>query len=460
MDSPNILWITLDSVRADHTSIGGYQRDTTPALDELSSDGYSSANCFAHGKSTLTSSGTILTGLAPSRNTLGISGRYLPDRVQTVSERFSDAGYETALLSRNSFVSSATGLDRGFDHSQWLAAETIREVGVRTLFKYLLNVRSHSAGLTPDTAKHATPYLMNETAKRWLADFERDRPFFFYLHYNEPHRPYYPPLSYIEEYADDIEMGGRAAAERALEIHRNLKELVATGCNLDDSEWAALRAMYDAEIAYTDEMVGRLVDHVRSTVSGETVVVITADHGELFGEYGLMSHKYVLIDAVTRVPLIVDGLDEQLSVESDDILQHADVMRTLLALAGVDVEESVGVDLRESAPEFAVSQRGPTEFDDLYEHDGSFDASRFHKSTLTALRTPTYRYQRSDDGADLFELPDENTDVSADNPDIVADLSGRLEAWLDEHGQPNEHPRDAKYSGAVQRQLRDLGYLG
>ncbi|WP_226021387.1 sulfatase [Halomicrobium salinisoli] len=459
MDAPNVVWITLDSVRSDHTTVGGYERDTTPAMADLGARGHAFDTCISHSKSTLPSSGAILTGLAPSRNTLGISGDVLPDGVPTVAERFSDAGYHTACLSRNSFVSPATGLDRGFDRFRWLASETMTELPPSTLVKYLLNIRRHSAGLTRDTAKHATPFLMNETARRWLDDVADEQPFFFYLHYNEPHRPYYPPLSYIDRYTDDLEMDPREAAEFALEVHHDAEEIVANGCDLSDDEWAALRAMYDAEIAYTDEMVGRLVDHVRSLPLGDTVVVVTADHGELFGEHGLLSHWHVLSDAVTRVPLVLSGLDADLAVSGDDVVQHADVMRTLLEAAGADADGTVGVDLRSESREYAVSQRGPVDFDAVYEHNEDFDASRFHLPALTSLRTETYRYQESEAGADLFALPDEVTDVSDERPDLAAELSAELDEWYERHGQPIDAGERGEFSGAVQRQLRDLGYV-
>lgn len=459
MAPPNIVWITLDSIRADHTTMDGYHRDTTPRMAALGAEGRSFDTCIAHSKSTQPSSGAILTGLASTRNTLGIDGDVIPDQVTTIAERFSDAGYRTACLSRNSFVSSATGLDRGFDRFQWLASETIHKAGVRTLAKYLINIRSHSAGLTRDTAKHASPFLMNETAKRWLRDLREDSPFFFYLHYNEPHRPYYPPLSYIDEYADEIGMGPREAAEFALDVHYDLTEIIAGGCSLDDDEWAALKAMYDAEIAYTDEMVGRLVEHVRSLGLEDTVVVITADHGELFGEYGLLSHKYVLTDAVTRVPMVISGLDETLAVDENDIVQHADVMTTLLALGDADAEDTIGVDLRSGTREFAVSQRGPVDFPDVYHEADHFDTARFHSATLSALRTEEFRYQQSEDGSELFALADESRDVAEAHPEVADDLAAKLDAWLAEYGQPIEGGRTGEFSEAVQRQLSDLGYM-
>ena len=189
MYRPNVVWITLDSVRADHTNLNGYERETTPFLRELADDDAGTAfrQCFAHSKSTHPSSGAILTGTPPTHNTVGVSGEKLPESVPSVAERFGEAGYRTACLSRNSYVSEATGLDRGFDRFQWLAYSTMHELHPVTLLKYFANVRSHSAGLVLDTAKHASPYLMNDTAKRWLSDLEANSdPFFFYLTTTSP----------------------------------------------------------------------------------------------------------------------------------------------------------------------------------------------------------------------------------------------------------------------------------
>jgi len=461
MYRPNVVWITLDSVRADHTNLNGYERETTPFLRELADDDAGTAfrQCFAHSKSTHPSSGAILTGTPPTHNTVGVSGEKLPESVPSVAERFGEAGYRTACLSRNSYVSEATGLDRGFDRFQWLASSTMHELHPVTLLKYFANVRSHSAGLVLDTAKHASPYLMNDTAKRWLSDLEANSdPFFFYLHYNEPHRPYYPPNSYLERFIDGIAMSADEAAAFAMDFHYDLDEIIANGCDLTDDEWDAIFAMYDAEIAYTDHMVSRLVEHVRSLDIGDTVVVVTADHGELFGEHGLLAHSYVLDAAVTHVPMVVHGLDD-LAADPDDIVQHADVMRTLLERAGRDTEGMVGTDLATTSPSFAVSQRGPATFDDLLAHNSEYDADRFHHSTLTALRTDRFVYQRSDDGADLFERPDETTDVSGRYPEVAAELDETLSEWLEAHGQPADEGRAGDFSTSKQRQLEDLGYL-
>ena len=461
MDSrPNVVWVTLDSVRQDRTTMGGHDRDTTPHLQRIGTTGRSFDSCIAAGIWTLPSSASILTGTYPSHNTVGIDGETIPAELSTVAERFSAAGYRTACLSRNGHLSAATGMDRGFDRFEWLAASTLLSAaGPRTLAKYLLNVRRHSAGFTTETAKHATPFLMNDIGKRWLDDLVAAEPFFCYLHYNEPHRPFVPPIPWQEQYTDGIEATAAEAIDIAMDVHRNMYDRVASGNPLTGREREALLAMYDAEVAYTDECIGRLYDHVRALPTDrETLFIVTADHGEMLGDRGLLAHNLALDDALVNVPLVATGL-ESLGADDGDIIQHTDLMRTLLGMADADVDGVQGVDLRAEEREFAISQRGPANFDLYLEHDGSFGASRFHESTVTALRTETHRYQRSDDRAALFALPDETTEVSGAEPEVVAELDRALEQWLRSQGSPVGKGRSAEFDDAMRRQLSDLGYV-
>ena len=457
--APNIIWITLDSIRADHTSMGGYHRDTTPNMNRIGSDGQILDWCFSSGIRTKVSTASNLTGTYPFYHGLGISNDYLPTTIETIPELLTRSGYTTAGLSRNSYLSAGTGLDRGFDRFEWIAASTLlTAVDPRTLVNYLLNVRKHSAGLTLDTARHATPYLMNETAKRWLQDLEGDSPFFFYLHYNEPHRPYYPPLPYLDQFADNLEMSSREAAEFAMYVHENAHELIAHGLDFTEDEMAALKAMYDAEIRYTDEMIGQLFDHVQSMDLGETIFVITADHGELLGEHGLLSHKVVVDDALTHVPMVTHGF-EALEEQADELVQQVDVMRTLLELGGADTSQLQGIDLRFDRREQAYVQRGEEDFEVFHQFNPEYDASEFHRGAVTGVRTKQFRYQKSTDMTKLFALPDETRDVSTEHPQVVEQLDNALETWLEEVGSTVEATGHSELTDAMRRQLRDLGYV-
>lgn len=466
MTRPNIVWLTIESTRADHTSLHGYGRDTTPNLRRIVDDpaGRSFSKCFSHGVWTLPSSASILTGTYPSRHDAGMRSEAIPAQLRTVPELFSEQGYRTAGLSTNFHTSAATDLDRGFDRFGWLSRDTILDVaGVRTLAKYLAKIRSHSAGLTTDTSKHSTGYVVTDVLKRWVREFSDEQPFFLYAHYGDPHHEYYPPLPYHDQFLEDTDVTVQRAREAVATHHENLNELIASGCKLDDAEWAGIEAMYDAEIAYTDALIGHLFDYVRERFP-DTVFVITADHGELFGEQGMLAHKIVVDDAVTHVPLVIHGMPA-LTEHPGELVQHVDIVRTLLASVGHSSRQLQGIDLREETRSFAVVQRGEKRYrkniEMFRELDPSFDADRYHDGTLHAIRTDSHKLLLSDEREELFQLPDEETDVSDDRPDVAARLRTRLHEWLETDGQPvAEGHRERNDSDAVKRQMRDLGYLG
>ncbi|MXR50989.1 sulfatase-like hydrolase/transferase [Halovenus sp. WSH3] len=462
VSQPDIVWVTLDSVRADHVSMSGYRRDTTPNLEQIVNDDGGSyfLNCYASGNGTPVSSASILTGTQPSKHGIGSGNEVVPDALPTVPELLGETGYLTACLSRNSYVSSGTGLDRGFDRFKWISSSSfLSEIPNRTLLKWGVNLRRHSAGFTADPAKHATPFLMNDIAKRWLDEFASDdQPFFTYFHYNEPHRPYYPPLPYMEEYTAEIDATPKEAAEIAMRVHREADDIMANSCaDLTEREVAALHAMYDAEIRYTDECIGRLFDYVQS-MDRDVIFVVTADHGELFGEHGLLAHRVVLTDPVTHVPLIVHGFDE-IGGATDDIVQHVDLMTTLVTQAGGDTDTFHGVDLRQQTREGAISQRGPEDFEVYLERNPDFDTDRYHSGLLTSYRTHEYRFQTSEDRSELLVPPDEETDVSADHPETTAEFQEMVDEWLETDGQRVESTEESQLTDNMRSQLRDLGYL-
>jgi uncharacterized sulfatase len=253
-------------------------------------------------------------------------------------------------------------------------------------------------------------------------------------------------------------MSTQEAAETAMYVHENLYEIVANGYSLTDAEEAAMVAMYDAEIAYTDEMIGRLFDHIQSIDLDDTVVIVSADHGELLGEHSLLAHQIALDDSLTHVPMVVHGFDE-ISARSNDLVQHHDVMATLIAQAGVDTSQFQGVDLRDETREYAIAQRGREDFEMYRTHNPEFDTSPFHEAALTSFRDFEFRYQKSEDGDELFALPDETTDLSDRYPEVVDRMRDDLESWLDTHGQAVESDAESELTGSMQKQLRDLGYL-
>ncbi len=466
MPQPNIVWITLESTRADHTSLDNYARDTTPNLSRIAgaTRGQAFENCHTHGIWTLTSSASILTGTVPTHHGAGMENDAIPEEVETIPELLAEQGYHTACLSPNSHLSSGTDLDRGFSDFAWLSSDTLLEVaGPRILLTYLRNCRKHGPGLTTDTAKHGTGFIMNEMAKQRLRSYAgQDEPFFLYAHYGDPHHPYHPPRRFLEPYSNDFEMDMDEALELGQYHHANFHQLIADGCPFSEDEWRALKALYDAEIAHTDELVGDLFDYMNELDLDNTVFVVTADHGELFGEQGMLAHLVVTDDAVTRVPLVVHGfgaLDH-----AGETVQHSDVMRTLLEAAGARTEGVHGIDLREETREHTLTQRGAKRtlknLERFSELNPDFDPTPYHAATLHALRTDDYKYLKSDERTELLELPDETHDVSDTHPDVSERLDGELDAILETDGQPAyTEAREGQFSEAMKEQLSDLGYL-
>lgn len=458
MVRPNIVWLTLDSVRADHTTVGGYDKDTTPRIASLAGrdDAEAFTECISHGMSTRTSTASILTGTMPSHHqtwshTTVTDVYELPNELSTASELLSEVGYETVGISRNPHFSPATNLDRGFDEFDFVYPKQLpKTVGPWGMLKFALNIRRHSAGFTTDLTRHSTAYLVSHVVNRHLSHLaDEDDPFFLYAHYNEPHTAYHPPLPYLDTYTDATEMTPHEAADFATERHHRRDVRANERVDYSTDEWAALEAMYDAEILYTDRMVGRVLGHL-DTLDTETIVVVTADHGDLFGEYGLTGHVHCLHDGLTHVPLVVGGIDEPILTRVGDLVQHGDLMKTFLAMAGADTTQFQGVDLRDETREFAVSQRSPQKPSEAPEG--------IHAPMLTAIRDTEYKYQQSADGEELYDLVDEETDIAEQVPGVRDRLAEPLDTFLDTYGQPVTDSQGDELDAGIKKQLEDLGY--
>ena len=467
-EQPNVVWISLESTRADHSSAGGRgesERDTMPNVRRLAerADGRSFEECHAHGIWTKSAVASILTGTAASRHDAGMNSDRIPGGIPTVAERFADVGYATGIMTTNANAGPATGVDRGFDEQGWLSSSTFLELaGPLTVAKYVANLRRHSVGYTTDASKHATSYLVTEAVKRWVDDLADDQPAFMYLHYGDPHFEYSPPRPSLRKFADDVRGSLRVARQLADYHATHIPELIADGVPLSEKELENLQVLYDALIEYTDERIQALLDHIEERW-GETIVVITADHGELFGERRTVGHRMTTHTKLSRVPLVTKGLDA--AVEYDgELVQHADIMRTILEEVGADTEGMAGIDLRTDTREYAVVQRGERRFlknrDRMLEHNPAFENDGYLDGTEHAILTEEYVYRRGDDRSELLSRPDEGTDVSGEHPDVAAELDAKLDEWLADEGAPFDGKRrESEVTPEMQAQLENLGYL-
>lgn len=474
---PNILWITLDSVRADHTSLHGYKRETTPEISRIAAgvSGLNFEHGIAHSTRTPVSVPSMLTGLHPSRHRMigTDSGNVVPEEMATAPELLSEVGYRTIGVSENGYAGAAKGIDERFDDFVKSSPSGVRDFlsyqhGMSFL-KYALHPREHGPGFTLDKSAHGrqNSFFTTDITKRKLNRVSQsNEPFFCYVHYNDPHHPYSPPFSYRDEYIDEIGGTVEAAVTFAERMHDKLYEWMADGVPLSDDEWEMLYAMYDATINYTDACVGALFDFVQKQFD-DTIVVITADHGDLFGEYGLLGHHMVLHDGLIHVPLVTHGLpdvDHHISRPT----QHIDIMKTLLSIANADTSQFQGYDIREDSREVAVSQdlRGTVDdeeernYDRIRKYNSNVDLSHLPTSMVTAARTTDFKLVWTEEWSKLYLLPDEEEDVSGEYPSVFEDLRSFVNEWMDTEGEPFEvAPEEAELTEETEEHLREMGYL-
>ncbi len=316
--APNVLIIVLDTVRAANLSLHGYSRRTTPKLDSIAASSTVFDQAYSTAPWTLPAHGSLFTGLAGSE-TYGDWLRPIRADVPTLPEAFARRGYATAGFAANLlYTSYESGVNRGFAHYDdyrfsWplvLAHTPLWKLDLKSSVPEARSLgdaisRLHTTGIRTSGSTPADQFRPADQIVGSFLDWQRevgDRPFFAFLNLFDAHGPYRAPPDYLARFP-----GGRP---------------------LDK---------YDAAIAWLDETLGGLVDELgRRGVLDKTILVVTSDHGELFGEHGLQDHANALYLPLIHVPLIVrfpQALPAGTRVAT--VVSLRDVAATIVELAGI-----------------------------------------------------------------------------------------------------------------------------
>ncbi len=295
--APNVLLITLDTVRADHLSAYGYHRPTTPHLDGLARGGVLFEHALANSSWTLPSHASLLTGRHPHEH--GADWRRpMDDGRPTLAEVLAARGYVTAAFAANtSYVAPEWGLGRGFARFDVYGASGADDV-VRTVVgrRIALNVLPRLGYFDIPGRKRATQ--LNDAFASWLNE-RGDRPFFALLNYFDAHDPYLTVDPYQTRYSADPARGD--VINFQFQPHAFRRQPLVT----PDDIRAEIDA-YDGCVTYLDAQLGRLFEELsRQNLTENTLVVITSDHGESFGNHDLFGHGNSLYLETLRVPLLV-----------------------------------------------------------------------------------------------------------------------------------------------------------
>ena len=290
-DRPNVLLVTIDTLRADHVGCYGAAAASTPTLDALARRGVRFETAVAHVPLTGPSHASILTGHTPPAHGFHNNGGFvLSPSVKTAAEDFRQAGYRTAAFISGFPLDRRFGFDRGFE-----------------LYEDHLP-RGNDSRRTPYVERPAD--VTSDMALRWLESASvassgstKASPWFLWVHYYDPHAPYEPPPDLADRFKS---------------------------------------APYDGEIAFVDRELGRLLKAIQDRGALErTVVLVTADHGESLGEHGEATHGVFIYDATLRVPWIMAGPAIPSGHVSATVARSIDVLPTLLDYAGIHAPAGV-----------------------------------------------------------------------------------------------------------------------
>jgi arylsulfatase A-like enzyme len=296
---PNILVLVADTLRADHVSGYGYQRPTTPRIDRLAAEGQLFLNAYSASSWTLPAHASLFTGRRVYEHHAGREGHpYLDRQFPTLAEVLGRAGYASGGFVANTFwCGRQTGLDRGFIHYEDFYTK-VGDALARTVLGRMMayEVLPH-VGLIDIPGRRSAADI-NDHVLRWI-DSLGDRPFFVFANYMDVHGPYIPPPAYEGRFAGRP-LGRQGGGDIDVGMVDETSTVPAP---------AVLRSWidrYDESLLYLDEQVGRLLDELaRRGALDRTIVVLTSDHGESFGEHNLIHHGHSLYQDQIRIPLIV-----------------------------------------------------------------------------------------------------------------------------------------------------------
>lgn len=342
---PNVILIVLDTVRADHLSLYGYGRETTPNLEVFAREATLYRHAFAASDTTLSTHASLFTGMYAARHGAHLTGRVgdataaakfnwalahgsrLANEFKTIAEYLKQAKIWTVSIAANhSYVVPEFGFAQGFDYFCSQTPLARRDILPRiSPLRLVRDARGDPAALDPPY-RRAGDVLAEAARVLRIAEATRQRLFLF-VNLMDAHTPYAPPPPFDRRYPGKIEGFTQS-------IHTAVEKRVMHGGMIRPAEKVHLLSQYDGGIAYLDFSIGRFLKELkRRDLYDNSLIVITSDHGEAFGDRGLINHGVSVYQDQVHVPLIVKFPGISARRVSDETTSSIDVMPTILHAA-------------------------------------------------------------------------------------------------------------------------------
>ncbi len=460
--SPNIVMVVLDTTRRDHFGCYGDDRGLTPVVDKLASEGVVYEDMISTSPWTVPSHASLFTGLYPKTHGCSFEHhRWLDGGFLTLAEMLGASGYQTVSLAGNVYLKNSNQLQGFTDH-----LETWDRVRGSAFHDVLMKL-----GAPSKWADHGV-IETGQVLQEWFEDkYDDEKPFFLFINLMEAHWPLYPPMKWRQKHLPSC--AGYVSATRASGRFYGPHWLAGASHSTCDAD--CVRAMYAGSVAYQDHELQHVLDLIAERVDlDDTLLIVTADHGENLGEAGRWDHVFAVNDHLIHVPLIVRYPKQfPAGTRVKGMCQTVDIVPTILNVLGhgtsmSDLPGRTLVPAQFEARDQTFSQVHPY-YGHLERMAGVVglkkDTADF-TSHLRCVRTDQYKFVWSSDGNhQLYDLPydpDEATNILDKEPEIGKKLLELLEQqWA---LQPDYVSRgnddDDSFSVDELRKLRSLGYLG
>jgi arylsulfatase A-like enzyme len=459
--TPNILLITMDTVRADHLSVYGYERDTTPYLRKFAGGATVYTNAVAASDMTLPSHASIFTGLYPSWHGAYaaapdfVYGRPLPSTAVTLAEMLRAKGYWTAaVVANHSFLQTPMGLAQGFavwKHNMPMHLSTsdrpfyLRE-GARNLLSMTMSTAAFDGYFLRASDITRDAIAMLEPARNHGA-------FFLFLNYMDAHIPLVPPPPFRDRFP------GRDPNFRPAKRHQDLTNATNAGRgHLTEAEKRHLISQYDGGIAYVDAEIGKLLMRLREmNLYENTLIIITSDHGEAFGDHDRMQHAVGSVyQEEVHIPILIKYPGQYDARRADALVNHVDLMPTTLKVAGCQVPAQLHGRIltasgnQSTEPVFSEAWAlGDLQLTPRLRGVRRAVFTRSSKLITSSGQNPEFYNLATDPG-------ETRNRYRADDP-VAASLLARLTAWT--AAIPSQPGKPARLEKSTMERIKSLGYV-
>ena len=475
-DRPHVLWIVLDTARADRTSLLRDSAAVTPFLGELASKSLVFDWAISNGMWTGPGHASMFTGLSVREHGVDRGHELLEDRFQTVAQVLSDDGYATAAFTNNPWISPATRLARGFqDYCPVWQPRSLSRFSLQQLCERY-GITPPVPWLDPDFGAALTNQLMADWVDRKLA---AGQPLFVFVNYMEAHAPYRVPKPFRRMFLTDQQV------DRSYDLRRVYQDLVFTmhqRFNIDGpeslppSDRDVLKGQYQAAVRYLDHRVGEAVGIFEQRgLLDNTLVIVTSDHGEYLDTHGMWAHTFLAYNDLVHVPLLIrePGRQQGRRVSTPALLSdlYPTVLQTVLGTSdpgpGYDARNLLDLPGADPAPRIAVSEyNGPDQTTLSRALASGSEVVARRTGAQIAAQNGRFKYLRSITGfEELYDLrhdPGELHNLIAEQPDQARRLADYIDQWREmvPKFEVSQQVSVPEMDAATAKALQSLGYVG